>query len=165
MIKMIGAFLVLLGGGIVWHQGRMERKRQRKTLCDLLVSLRNMTEEIRVARTSLPDLLERLGQDCEEDAAYFFEAIVERIRQGEALKYVWEQETEMLPLYQTAKQVLFPIGESFERDEESICKSISLAAHKLAEMNGKLEDQYQQEEKRMAAVCFSTAALLVILLI
>ena len=165
MIKMIGAFLVLLGGGIVWHQGRMERKKQRKTLCDLLVSLRNMTEEIRVARTSLPDLLERLGQDCEEDAAEFFLAVLRRMKKGEQLKGAWEQEAKKLPLYQTAKQVLFPIGESFERDEESICKAISLAVHKLAEMNGKLEDQYQREEKRMAAVCFSTAALLVILLI
>ena len=165
MIKMIGAFLVLLGGGIVWHQGRMERKRQRTTLCDLLMSLRNMAEEIRVARTSLPDLLERLGQDCEEDAAEFFLAVLRRMKKGEQLKGAWEQEAKKLPLSSMAREAVSHIGESLERDEESACKAISLACYKLSEVYERADRQCPQEEKRMAAVCFSTAALLVILLI
>jgi len=165
MIKILGSFLVLLGGGIVWNQGKMERQHRRKILCDLLVSLRSMTEEIRMARTPLPDLLETLEQGCGEDAARFFAAVVRRIRQGDRLKCAWEQEAKKLPLSQTVQEAVFRIGESLERDEESICKAISLAIYKLAEVNEAEEQQCRQEEKRIAAMHFSTAALLVILLI
>ena len=47
----------------------------------------------------------------------------------------------------------------------SACKGILLARKELQNSLSQLEKQRPEEEKRMAALCFSAAALLVILLI
>ena len=46
-----------------------------------------------------------------------------------------------------------------------MCKAISLAVQRLEQHREDLENSRQAEEKRVTALCFSGAALLVILLI
>ena len=54
---------------------------------------------------------------------------------------------------------------ALQGDEASACKGILLARKELQNSLSQLEKQRPDEEKRTAALCFSAAALLVILLI
>ena len=82
MIKLLGSFLVLgasLGGMTLQLR---EQRRQRRVRLDLLDALRRMGEEIRIARTPLPDLLEQAA-DCGGEAEEFFRAAARAVREGE----------------------------------------------------------------------------------
>ena len=73
MLKLLGSACVLGGGLLCWLMALSESRRTREDLSDLLAALRRMREEIRMARTPLPLLLEALGSDCRgpETAALF----------------------------------------------------------------------------------------------
>ena len=57
------------------------------------------------------------------------------------------------------------MADSLQGDEENACKGVSLARKTLQNSLKKLEDQRPDEDKRATALCFSAAALVVILLI
>ena len=63
------------------------------------------------------------------------------------------------------REALAALGDSLHGDEESVCKAISLVIYQLAKSLEETDRVRQQEEKRTAALCFSAAALMVILLI
>ena len=73
-------------------------RREMDTLSDLLWALRRMAEEIRMARTPLPLLLERLSQGCGQEAGEFFQAVSAAARRGEDLGRTWRGAAEALPL-------------------------------------------------------------------
>ena len=64
MLKLLGSICVLGGGLMFWLMALAEQRRTRTALGDLLAALRRMREEIRMARTPLPLLLEALGLGC-----------------------------------------------------------------------------------------------------
>ena len=72
---------------------------------------------------------------------------------------------EKLELPNEDKQVLLTLQETMQGDETSACKGISLAREKLQNRLKELVNQRPEEEKRATALCFSAAALVVILLI
>ena len=151
MLKLLGSLCVLSGGGLVWRSCLAERRRQRETLCDLLMALRRMAEEIRMARTPLPSLLDALA--------------AETARRGGDLPAAWHHAAGGLPLEPGDREALAALGDSLHGDEESVCKAISLVIYQLAKSLEETDRVRQQEEKRTAALCFSAAALMVILLI
>ena len=88
-----------------------------------------------------------------------------RQRRGEPLAPVWRTLSGELPLPLQSREVLADLGADLHGDEEAVCKAISLAVQRLEQHREDLENSRQAEEKRVTALCFSGAALLVILLI
>ena len=165
MVKLIGSVLIFAGGLLARQCRRAECRRRLEALSDLLSSLRRMGEEIRMARTPLPLLLERLASGCGPEAGAFFRAAASAAKQGERLPEAWKQAAEALPLPEADRMAVAALGEDLHGDEETICKAISLVTYQLAKA---LEESFRrkpEEDKRTAALCLSGAALLVILLI
>ena len=164
MLKLLGSICVLGGGMMCWLIALAEQRQTRVALGDLLAALRRMREEIRMARTPLPLLLEALGADCRgPETAALFRQSAEAARQGEGLEAAWRDGVRLLPLASREREALE--GMTLRGDEESVCKGISLAITALAKGVEELERQRPERDRRTAALCFSGAALLVILLI
>lgn len=165
MIKLMGSILILSGGVLVRYFQAMDRRRRMDTLSDFLSALRRMGEEIRMTRMPLPVLLDRLAAGCGEDAGGFFQRVSSAARQGEELAGVWRQAAKELPLPAADREALADLGDSLHGDEENICKVISLAAYEIAKSLEEAAHRKPEEDKRSTALCLSSAALLVILLI
>lgn len=165
MVKLLGSLCILSGGAMARWVHLSERRRRRDTLADLVTALRRMGEEIRMARTALPDLLERLSGDCGPDAAAFFRAAAAAARRGEDLSRAWNAAAAALPLSPGDRTGLQTLGEDLRGDEEKVCKAVSLVTYGLAKSAEEQARRQPAEDRRATALCFSAAALLVILLI
>ena len=165
MLKLLGSACILAGSFLVQGARLSERRRQWDTLSDLLSALRRMGEEIRLARTPMPLLLEYLAKDRCPDAAAFFSETAESLRRGENLNETWRREVSRLSLPPEDIRTLEPLGAALGGDEEQACKAISLAIYELAKHAEERAAVRKSEDRRAAALCFSAAALLVILLI
>lgn len=163
MVKLVGSVCILMGGGLAWWLQLQERRRRRDTLADLITVLRQMNEEIRMARTPMPELLRKLSSGCGSETAELLRTTAAAVKQGVELEAAWRREIEQLPLAPRDREILH--GLRFNGDEEKLCKGISLAIYQLAQSAEELERRRSEEEKRTTALCFSSAALLVILLI
>ena len=164
MKMLLGAVCVLLGGAWAWRAQLSAARRRRDTLAGITAGLGQMAEEIRMARTPLPLLLEALGSDCRgPETAALFRRSADAARQGEGLEAAWRGGVGLLPLPPREREVLE--GLTLRGDEESVCKGISLVITELARGVEELERQRPERDRRTAALCFSGAALLVILLI
>lgn len=165
MLKLLGSTCVLAGGVLARYLYGMERRRELDTLSDLLAALRRMAEEIRMARTVLPVLLERLPAHCGLEAGAFFHSVSQEAGRGGDLGAAWCREAELLPLSGAGKSALRELGANLCGDEENICKAISLAGCALEREWEELIRLRPEEARRATALCMSAAALLVILLI
>lgn len=96
MLKLIGSACVASGGLLAWYLQRMERKRRQDTLSDFQRAFRRMGEEVRMARTPLPALLNRLAADCGPEASAFFQTAAEAAGDGGDLPGVWRRRAEVL---------------------------------------------------------------------
>ena len=165
MTKLLGSLCVFAAGGMVWWSRRQERQKKRRLLSDLIAALGRMETEIRLARIPLPRLLKRLAEGCGEETRAFFQDASRGLEAGETLAAAWNRAVEKLGLPDGDKQVLLTLQETMQGDEISACKGISLAMEKLRNRLKELDNQRPEEEKRATALCFSAAALVVILLI
>ena len=165
MTKLLGSLCVFAAGGMVWWSRRQERQKKRRLLSDLIAALGRMETEIRLARIPLPRLLKRLAEGCGEETRAFFQDASRGLEAGETLAAAWNRAVEKLGLPDGDKQVLLTLQETMQGDEMSACKGISLASEKLRNRLKELDNQRPEEEKRATALCFSAAALVVILLI
>lgn len=165
MLKLLGSLCVAFGGTLAWHAQRAERRRERDTLADLQRAFRRMGEEVRLARTPLPALLNSLAKDCGGPAAAFFQAAFDATANGEDLPQIWRKRAEALPLRRRDKSAVSDLAGDLQGDEENVCKAIIHVTNILADSAREAERKRPEEEKRAAALWFSAAALLVILLI
>ena len=165
MTKLLGSLCVFAAGGMVWWSRRQERQKKRRLLSDLIAALGRMETEIRLTRIPLPRLLKRLAEGCGEETRAFFQDASRGLEAGETLAAAWNRAVEKLGLPDGDKQVLLTLQEPMQGDEMSACKGISLAMEKLRNRLKELDNQRPEEEKRATALCFSAAALVVILLI
>ena len=165
MLKLLGSVCVLCGGVLAVMQRLAERRRRRETLADMITALRHMAEEIRLMRTPLPRLLEQALQGLGADAAAFFSAVSDALRQGETTAESWCRAAESLPLAERDRAAIAAVGKCLQGDEESACNGISLAIYELTKSVEEWEKLRPEEVKRTAALYLSGAALLVILLI
>ncbi len=165
MLKLVGSVCILVGGAMAHGARLAERRRQWDTLSDLLSALRQMGEEIRQARTPMPLLLEYLAKNRCPAAAAFLNQTAEALRRGEGLEETWRLESSRLPLPPEDIRALEPLGAALCGDEEQACKAISLATYELAKHAERRAAERKAEDRRAAALCFSAAALLVILLL
>lgn len=101
---------------------------------------------------------------CHE-VSQLFERSAAALAAGRSPEIVWCQTVSCLPVSETDKRALSELVNTLQGDETSACKGILLARKELQNSLSQLEKQRPDEEKRAAALCFSAAALLVILLI
>ena len=165
MTKLLGSLCVFAAGGMVWWSRRQERQKKWRLLSDLIAALGRMETEIRLTRIPLPRLLKRLAEGCGEETRAFFQDASRGLEAGETLAAAWNRAVEKLGLPDGDKQVLLTLQETMQDDEMSACKGISLVMEKLRNRLKELDNQRPEEEKRATALCFSAAALVVILLI
>ena len=164
MTKLLGSLLVLAAAFVGMIQQSRQRRWQRQTRLDLLNALRRIGEEIRLARTPLPRLLEQAAE-CGGEAGEFFRVAADSARSGEGVSAVWSVEAASLPLEEEERRALGELGSRFGSDEESLCGAIALASAVLQRHAEEREQRRGEEEKRSAALWGSAGALLVILLI
>jgi len=165
VLKLLGSLLIASGGVMAWRFQMSERRRRRDALDDLQTAFRRMGEEVRMARTPLPALLERLAGGCGPEAAAFFTAVSRAAGEGEALSPAWRRAAAALPLDGEDKSAVLALGDELRGDEEKVCKAVSHAAWTLAKGAEKAERERPEKEKRAAALWFTASALLVILLL
>ena len=165
MVKLLGSLCIFGSGAWVWYIQVAARRREREILANLLAALRQMEEEVRLTRTPLPSLLARLGTGKAEPTERFFQQASKALKAGLPLSLAWGQALSSLPVETRDRAALEELGQSLRGDEETVRKALALAIQRLETSLAELERQRPEAEKRTTALCFSGAALLVILLI
>lgn len=163
MMKLAGSVCILAGGALAWQRQRRERQRRRQILGELLASLEDLEQEIRMARTPLPELMDRLALRCRSQAGELLRETARAARRGEPLTAAWRRGAEALPLPESDREILE--GLDLQGDEEKVRRALSLVHARLEKHTEELDRHRPEEERRAMALCFSAAALLVILLI
>lgn len=165
MIKLVGSLCVLLAGGSVWWLQHQEQRRRRQVLAELAAALDYMETSIRLNRTPLLPLFRQAARGRCHEVSRLFDRGAAALAAGKSPETVWCQAVSSLPVSETDKRALSELVNALQGDETSACKGILLVREELQNSLSQLEKQRPDEEKRTAALCFSAAALLVILLI
>ena len=163
MVRALGCALVAGASLWGWQRQRAERRRRLDTLWALSAGLERMAEAIRLERTPLPRLLERLGR--EEAAADFFRRLSRALKQGQRAETAWRAEAEALPLSREDREALAEAAGGLAGDEEQVCRALTAAAVRLRRSLEAERAASPEREKRSTALWLSGGALLVILLI
>ena len=163
MIKLVGSLCVLFAGGSVWWLQHQEQRRRRQVLAELAAALDYMEMSIRLNQTPLLPLFRQAARGRCHEVSQLFERSAAALAAGRSPEIVWCQTVSCLPV--SDKRALSELVNALQGDEVSACKGILLARKELQNSLSQLEKQRPDEEKRTAALCFSAAALLVILLI
>jgi len=163
LIRLTGCLLVMCGGFMGMFLQVRERRRRAEALRSVTEALRRATEEIRMRRTPLPRLMERLSASVGGEVGRCFAEMSAGIQKGDSPEVVWQMEVERLPLLTEDKNSLREL--EWQGDEEKICNGILLAIQRLTRSEEVQRQSAPQETKRSAALWVSGAALLMILLI
>ena len=164
-MKLMGSLCVLFAGGSVWWLQRQEQRRRRQVVAELVSTLERMETSIRLNQTPLLPLFRQAARGRCHEVAQLFERSAAALAAGRSPEIGWCQTVSCLPVSETDKRALSELVNALQGDETSACKGILLARKELQNSLSQLEKQRPDEEKRAAALCFSAAALLVILLI
>jgi len=165
VLKLLGSICIFCGGALVWWTQMADCRRELDTLSEMIMSLGRMGEEIRMTRTPLPLLLDRLKQGRTTGVAAFFQEVSKAARQGSSVVLAWQEAAGRLPLESEDRAALREAGACLAGDEAHICQGL---AHAAAQLSRSLEEKRRRKperERRATAMSFSAAALLVILLI
>ena len=165
MIKLVGSLCVLFAGGSVWWLQRQEQRRRRQVVAELVSTLERMETSIRLNQTPLLPLFRQAARGRCHEVSQLFEGSAAALAAERSPEIVWCQAVSCLPVSETDKRALSELVNALQGDEASACKGILLVRKELQSSLSQLEKQRPDEEKRAAALCFSAAALLVILLI
>ena len=159
-VKIWGIACIFIGAAWGMRAKVSERRRRRRLLSDLRSALARMADEIRMARSPLPDLLKRLAAACGPDAAAFFRAVAESGGPSQA----WGAASDALPLSAPDLQTLRELAPVLRGDEEQIREALQLASGRFERSLQEFDRTEGAELRQSAALIFSAAALLVILL-
>ncbi|MBQ7778729.1 MAG: stage III sporulation protein AB [Oscillibacter sp.] len=164
-MKLMGALCIACGA--VWGRWQQlsAQRRRRETVRGLIAALRQMAEEIRIARTPMPQLLSCLGRSRGGEAGRFFHAVAAGLESGHALPEAWRLALADLSLPDEPMTVLRELAAGLSGDEEAVYRAVTLAADALERQALAWERQRPEAERRGNALWFSASALLVILLI
>jgi len=165
MLKLLGSLCVLSAGGLVWFQRRAALQREMEALRALSAELEQMAGGIRLDRAPVPRLLAQAGAGRNKDAAAFFRSVSDGLRRGKSLAEAWRDAAAALPLTDGDRRTVAELGVSLTGDESQACKGIYLVNTYLRKRYGELEKRQPEWERQSTALCFSAAALVIILLI
>ena len=82
MVKLLGSILILVGDSGPDGRWSLSAAGNWTRSPELTACLSEMTEEIRQARTPLPELLDRLGRGRGTEVTAFFSHVAGVVRQG-----------------------------------------------------------------------------------
>ena len=163
-MKACGAACILLGAVYGTCVSVRERRRRRELLSDLCGVLSRLGEEIRLSRTPFPELLERLSEACGAEAAALLRTVSDGVRRGRTPSAVWTQEADALPLSAPDRATLREFASVLRGDEEQIRRTVSVLSARLERSLAEMDASAAGDIRRSAALIFSAAALIVILL-
>lgn len=163
-MKAWGVVCILLGAVYGTCVSVRERRRRRELLSDLCGALSRLGDEIRLSRVPFPELLERLSETCGVDAASFLRTVSGGVRQGRTPSVVWRREAEALPLSGVDRATLREFASVLRGDEEQIRRTVSVLSARLERSLQEMDASAAGDIRRSAALIFSAAALIVILL-
>lgn len=165
MLKLLGSLCVLTAGGWALAQRRREFRQELDALRRLSAALEAMADNIRLERPPMPRLLDRAGSGQEDPASSFFRTAAAALRRGEPLPAAWRDAAGALPLPPRDRQTVADLGRILGGDEVQACKGLQLASSVLRGSYEELERCRPQRERQRTALCFSAAALVIILLL
>jgi len=164
-VKALGSLFILVGFGAAWA-GELRRWRQEtETLSQLIAAMEALSSRIRLTRMPLPRLLRELGQVRQGAVAAWLTGLAESLERGEPLRTTWDAACRRLPVEDDVRETVAELGYKLSGDETEICKGIELATGWLRK---KMEERSRKKRdwtRQATAVCFSGAALLIILLL
>ncbi|WP_312615039.1 stage III sporulation protein AB [Oscillibacter sp.] len=165
-MKVLGSLLLLLGFGAIWLGELRRRQRETETLDELIAALEELSAGIRLTRTPLPRLLRQLGRSRRSgDVKAWLTEAAESLERGEPLRPAWENACHRLPVEDDAREIVAGLGYKLSGDEVEICNGISLSTDWLRKRAEERRKEKRDCFRQTTAVCFSAAALLLILLL
>ncbi len=164
MMKLLGSACVLASAWGIWTQKRREFRRQLLILRELAAALERMGDGIRLERTALPHLLERAEAGC-GGAGALFRAAGASLRRGAELSEAWRAAAEALPLSEADRRTVAEAGGVLSGDAEQAWKGLEAVSAGLRRRCEALERERPERERRESALCFSAAALAIIVLL
>lgn len=159
-MKWFGSALIFCGGFWWWRLCLSERRRVETTLEQLLAALYQLREGIRMMRMPLPQLLEQAAKD-----ELFFGEVLQELQKHEELEKAWEQAAEALPLPSQSRKVWSWLGGRLTGDEQSVLQAMAYVEQIMGQESRQMAAEKREANRRTTAICFSTAALVVILLL
>lgn len=164
MLKLLGSVCIVAAGGLTWYRVTREERRRTETLREMAAVLETMSHEIRLHRTPIPRLLRKAGNGRSREVTAFLAAVGLRCEEW-GVAEAWRQAAEQLPLPPQEKQLLVELGRCLQGDEQQVCRGLETAAALLDKSLEERRKTAAEGERRSTALCFSGAALLIILLI
>jgi stage III sporulation protein AB len=163
MLKLLGSLCILAAGGGAWMGRVRSRRGEIFSLEQTISALGEMEDAIRLECTPLPRLLARQAEKRSGETGAFFLSVRRGLDRGEMLPAAWRSAAAALSW--RGADALAELGGQLTGDAEQTCKAIRLARGSLIRTLEELRRQKPEDEKRSAALCFSGAALLILLLI
>ena len=164
-MKLLGAALVLAGFGAAWRSQLRAWRQEEETLACLAAALEQLCARIRLTRRPLPRLLREVSGAGRSPAETCLRETAAAMERGEPPSRAWAAACRTLPLGEAAHSAAAELGGALSGGEEDICKAIQLAADRLRGELTELRHEKRDRAKRSGAVCFSAAALVIILLL
>lgn len=165
MIKLLGAACILSGSAAVWVRQVSASRKELAVLREMLLVLDQMEGEVRLLRTPLPRLLRKLAAGRISCVSVCLIRAAAALEGGDALRDRENGILSELPVGADGQKALAELAEKLDGGEEQVCNGILLVRKELADILEKKRLRQKETEKRGAAMCFSAAALLIIILI
>jgi hypothetical protein len=159
-VKLLGAAMILLGGG--WAAaGEVRRKRREQAMLgELAAALRDMAAAIRWRKEPLPRVIRR--QCARPLCGETFSAVLNKMESNCTLQDAWEEVFSEF----TPKEAGACLRQAIPRgDEAHLLGALHLAQEQLERMRQERRERQREEERLRLALAFSGMGLLVILLI
>ena len=163
-MKTLGAALVLAAAGGVWLRMLAGQRRELDTLRRLAALLARMGAEIQGRRTPLPRLMEELARE-ESRLGPALRQVLSGLRAGEALPELLGRCADAWGLSPWCRTALWELGCALGGDVEESAEALAFARRRVLEELEERRRSQREREKGSAALCFSCAALVVILLL
>ena len=163
-MKALGVVLVLAAAGGVWLRMLAGQRRELDTLRRLAALLARMEAEIQGRRTPLPRLLEELSQ-AEPRLGPALRQILSGLWAGEALPELLGRCADTWGLSPWCRTALWELGCALGGDADPSAGALAFARQRVLEELEEKRRSQRERERGSAALCFSGAALVVILLL
>lgn len=162
-MKLLGALLILtgtFGGYLAYRRSALHLMALSKALADDLAVLRC---RICIYRRTLPSILaEDLGQGSGN--ALFWSPLRELLeRSGDSVRVCWENASRALPA--PLDKILGPLGHFVPAGGETLASSIDEVRSELLSFIQAQQEQQPVKLRIAAAMCFSCAALFILICI
>lgn len=157
MSKVVGALLLVMGGGYLCAERIVRRRKEIQLLYELAIALESIEGMIRWEKVVLPVALER--QCSRENCGKIFSYILDLVKGELTLQDAWNKAFSRIAI---AGDILCRM--EFSGDETRITGQLHMAAQQMRQRAEQQSAGRGESEKLSVAVCVSSVGLLAILL-